>query len=697
MAVENRRGVIILGRSYLFIPVFAALFLILSGPQSHAKTIQLDDSLSKIPVGRSMEYLVDEKGTLMIGDVQNKKLADRWKSSSVDNPGFGFTNDVYWVRFTIDNTAMKTIDFYLDQDYALIDDIKLYVPDGYQFNIVEVGRKKPFVERPYQYRTFIFPLQIKERSSATYYLRYQTSSSMNLVLIIWSPSSFKDMVMLENIMLVLFNGIILIMIVYNMLLFMVIRWIEYFFYSLFFIFYIIFMGTINGTAYQFLWPNHPGWAALSVPVTLCVLFIFITIFCIELVDMRKRRHNSLYRNILFKVSLVTLCINTLLLVLCFIIPYRYSMSISTIMAGVVLFVICIQGVLLIIFEKNRQAILGLIAASPIIIGTLAYVFKTLSILPTNFFTEWAVHIGILFMAVLFSIALADRVNMLRKELAALNLNLEDKVKDRTEKLEKSNKQLISARDALWGEMELAKKIQTVLLPIKPAIPGYELSVYMNPAAEVGGDYYDIINAGGLDWVVIGDVSGHGVPAGLIMMMVQTAINVTIARNPAIQPSDLLTTINKTITKNIGRISDDKYMTITVLAAHQDGRFRFSGLHQDILVFRAGSNAVECFNTDGMWIGLYDDIQGMMTDNTLSLEIGDTLLLYTDGITEAWKSGSVKDKRDPETEMFGNERLISILERMGGFPPDEIKNAIIKELREYTCHDDVTMVLLKRTS
>jgi len=74
------------------------------------------------------------------------------------------------------------------------------------------------------------------------------------------------------------------------------------------------------------------------------------------------------------------------------------------------------------------------------------------------------------MAVLFSIALADRVNMLRKELAALNLRLEDKVRDRTKKLETTNKELISARDALWGEMELAKKIQTVLLPIKPQFP-----------------------------------------------------------------------------------------------------------------------------------------------------------------------------------------------------------------------------------
>jgi serine phosphatase RsbU (regulator of sigma subunit) len=684
-----------MGKNYLLILICGGFFLFLPGTQLYAKTILLHESLSKIPLGRSMEYLVDTEGRFTINDIQGKKYADQWKGSDVDNPGFGFTNTVYWVRFTIKNNTIKTIDFYLEQDYALIDDIKLYIPDGPLFKVMEVGRKKPFFERPYQYRTFIFPLQLKDHSSATYYLRYQSTSSMNLVLIIWSPSLFKDMVMAENIMLVLFNGIIIIMIVYNMLLFVVIRWIEYFFYSLFFIFYVVFMGTINGTAYQFLWPNHPNWALLSVPVLLCLLYIAITIFCLELVDLRTQRNKSRYKNLLFKFNLVSLSLSSILLVLSFFIPYRYSMSISTIMAGVVLFSICIQGIILIIFEKNRQAILGLIAASPIILGTMAYVLKTLSILPTNFFTEWSVHIGILFMAVLFSIVLADRINILRKELAVLNLKLEDKVRDRTKKLEKINDQLVSARDALWGEMELAKKIQTVLLPIKPTIPGYELSVYMDPADEVGGDYYDIINAGGFDWVVIGDVSGHGVPAGLIMMMVQTAINVTLERSPDIQPSELLTMINKTITKNIARLSDDRYMTITVLAAYQDGKFRFSGLHLDILVFRAHQGIVERFDTNGIWIGIYDDIQGMMKDNALSLEIGDTLLLYTDGITEAWKAGSIKDNRDPETDMFGLDRLVSILTRMGNRPPDDIKNAVIKELKGYVCHDDVTMVLLKR--
>ncbi|MCP4610029.1 MAG: response regulator, partial [Planctomycetes bacterium] len=117
------------------------------------------------------------------------------------------------------------------------------------------------------------------------------------------------------------------------------------------------------------------------------------------------------------------------------------------------------------------------------------------------------------------------------QLLDINRNLEQKVQIRTEEINEQKEeisaqrdQIIKARDAIWGEMELAKKIQTVLLPEEPKISGYEIAAHMEPADEVGGDYYDVINFEGKDWLVIGDVSGHGVPSGLVMMMVQTAIH-----------------------------------------------------------------------------------------------------------------------------------------------------------------------------
>jgi len=297
---------------------------------------------------------------------------------------------------------------------------------------------------------------------------------------------------------------------------------------------------------------------------------------------------------------------------------------------------------------------------------------------------------------------SDELVEANEKLTDLNLNLEIKVEDRTgellaanEELHAMNDELVLTRDALWGEMELAKKIQTVLLPDKPAIDGYDIAVHIAPADKVGGDYYDVVNVEGKDWVVIGDVSGHGVPAGLIMMMVQTSIQVVLTQHPDMHPSELLSTVNTTITKNIKKLNEDKYMTITVLACFDDGQFYFSGLHQDILIYRKNKESVDLIQTNGTWLGIMEDISSMVEDDSFVLDIGDTMLLYTDGITEAWIEGSIKDHRDPEFDMYGDKRLKETLEQKGLSSSEEIKNHLLASTAGYVCDDDVTLVVLKR--
>jgi serine phosphatase RsbU (regulator of sigma subunit) len=260
----------------------------------------------------------------------------------------------------------------------------------------------------------------------------------------------------------------------------------------------------------------------------------------------------------------------------------------------------------------------------------------------------------------------------------------------------TNQALVDAHDALWGEMELAKKIQTVLLPEKPSVKGCEISTYMSPAAEVGGDYYDIINAEDTDWIVVGDVSGHGVSSGLVMMMAQASINTLIAQKHDMDPSEILTAVNRTIAKNIKRIDEEKFMSIILLRCSSPGTFLFSGILQDIMIYRKSTGTVELVKTEGMLLGIVYDIDDRILRNrSLSIEIGDVLLLYTDGITEAWRKGSIPGRRDPKKDMFGIERLKDIFCSMGNRSTQEIKVSILKELEGYICNDDVTMVIIKR--
>lgn len=248
--------------------------------------------------------------------------------------------------------------------------------------------------------------------------------------------------------------------------------------------------------------------------------------------------------------------------------------------------------------------------------------------------------------------------------------------------------LSAARDALWGEMELAKRIQTALLPKVDRVPGYRVAARMLPTDEVGGDYYDILQtAAGETWLAIGDVSGHGVASGLIMMMTQTSIFATVDRTIGYLPSRVLELVNSVIKQNISRLSTDRYMSI-LLARLDGGRMTFAGKHQDILIWRKASGTVETVATTGTWLGVVDDLGGKLNDKSVEIAEGDAVMLFTDGITEAM---------DEAGHMFGQERLTAVLERHGELEAEQILLAVLAEVDRFQGRqaDDITLLVLKR--
>jgi serine phosphatase RsbU (regulator of sigma subunit) len=223
------------------------------------------------------------------------------------------------------------------------------------------------------------------------------------------------------------------------------------------------------------------------------------------------------------------------------------------------------------------------------------------------------------------------LNAATQRLAQANETLEQQVRERTEQLRRTVADL-------WSEMDLAKKIQTVLLPKEPRAPGYQIAARMRPAESVGGDYYDVVHAGGKTWVMIGDVSGHGVVAGLIMMMVKTALETVLTTSTdALSPAAVLARANAAVRGSLQQIGEDQYMTLSILELGP-GSVRHAGLQQDIFIYRARSAQVERVETRGAWLGVLDDITGLVEDDRFELEPGDTLLLFTDGLTEQSAEG-----------------------------------------------------------
>ncbi|MES0489350.1 MAG: SpoIIE family protein phosphatase [Leptospirales bacterium] len=246
-------------------------------------------------------------------------------------------------------------------------------------------------------------------------------------------------------------------------------------------------------------------------------------------------------------------------------------------------------------------------------------------------------------------------------------------------------ELQKTKDALWGEMEIAKKIQTALLPADNTVGDFEIAAKMIPADEVGGDYYDIIQSDKDHlWMTVGDVSGHGVESGLIMMMTQTSIASLVQEDSAIMPSDVIADANKIIKENIRRLNVSRYMTICVMKMTKR-EITYAGKHQDIMIHRASSGDVDVYETEGTWIGLTDDIKHGLPDITIKLNKGDTILAFTDGVTEAFRK---------DHEMYGQERLEVAFKKLGTLAPDKIIEALMAEIVEFQDiqYDDITMVV-----
>ncbi|MEZ4227711.1 MAG: SpoIIE family protein phosphatase [Polyangiaceae bacterium] len=250
-----------------------------------------------------------------------------------------------------------------------------------------------------------------------------------------------------------------------------------------------------------------------------------------------------------------------------------------------------------------------------------------------------------------------------------------------------HEELTKALNELWSEMDLAQKIQTVLLPSETNLDDYEVAAIMRPASTVGGDYYDVVRTRSCPWILIGDVSGHGVSAGLIMMMVQTAVRTALVQSDgAVSPSKLLAQVATAVQTNLARIGQNQYMTISALKLN-GSRVEHAGLHQDVVVFRAATGQVETFESKGVWLGVVDRPGDLLEDSSLELAAGDTLLLFSDGLTEARVGG----------ELFGQERMVGLFKELvgSGQSCEAIAQALLDAVGSEELADDQTVVVARR--
>ncbi|MBX2864646.1 MAG: CHASE2 domain-containing protein [Leptolyngbyaceae cyanobacterium MAG.088] len=256
-----------------------------------------------------------------------------------------------------------------------------------------------------------------------------------------------------------------------------------------------------------------------------------------------------------------------------------------------------------------------------------------------------------------------------------------------------NQKLKTENLRIKTELDITRRLQQMILPPEQelqAIEDLDIAGYMDPCDDVGGDYYDVISSpqGNLK-IGIGDVTGHGLESGLIMIMVQTAVR-TLLESKETKPENFLSVLNRSMYYNVQRINSDKTLTLSLLD-YKQGTLCLSGQHEEVLLVRADGSLEQIDTVNlGFPIALEEDIDDFLAHTQIQLNTNDVVVLYTDGITEA---------RNIERELYGLPRLCDVIVNNYQKTAKEIRAAVIKDLTSHIGQqkilDDITLLVLKQ--
>jgi PAS domain S-box-containing protein len=276
---------------------------------------------------------------------------------------------------------------------------------------------------------------------------------------------------------------------------------------------------------------------------------------------------------------------------------------------------------------------------------------------------------------------------IEEEVRQLNKDLENRVAERTEQLKSAmakQQEEAQERERIDQELRVARLIQQTLLPKSvPELEGYQIAAYYQPAREVGGDFYDFLKQPhGRLGLIVGDATGHGMPAALVMATTRGMLRTSAQTSDS--PSEVLQRVNNILYPEIS-----PHMFVTCLAALLDsrtGRLQYANAGHDLPYLRH-TDGVSELRATGMPLGLMPNMS--YEEKEITLEPGESVLFYSDGLVEA---------HDPRREMFGFPRMQGFV---GAHPGGAtLIDSLLAELERFTGEeweqeDDITLLTLQR--
>lgn len=368
----------------------------------------IHQDLQEAPLGTSLRYWIDDAGTHTLEDVN--ALADSaWTNSVTEVPSLGFVIKPTWFSGRIQNLTTQQQSYLLELGYTTLDDVQIHViRNGVVSEFYHTGDLQAFNQRPIYNRNYIVPLELSpgEQVDLMYRLESQGAIQMPLKLRSWSNYNQQEQkfVAAEG----LYFGVLIIMFFYNFFLYISTREISYLYYVLFVGSVGVFQLGLHGFGYQLFWPEHPTYNLYVLPLAIGSCILWCWLFSLSILNIRRDNHPKLYLTASIFIAAVVLCI-----ALTYFVPY----SVSTRWVAAQAFAGAIVGFsqgLFLWFQGNKSARFYVLAWGSMLVSIIVLSMNKFGWVPRNMLTEYAFQLGNVIELTLFSLALADKINVERK-------------------------------------------------------------------------------------------------------------------------------------------------------------------------------------------------------------------------------------------------------------------------------------------
>ena len=410
----------------------------------------IDRSLTSQLISNHISYLEDETNTLTFNDVVNSK---KFVVSEREVVNFQVSGSTYWLKFTIANKDNNRSNF-VKVGQPLLNIIDFYSPNEYgQYQVVNGGIRFAFNQRKYpQSPDFIFDLDLQPGTEKTYFLKIKGEGQLRLPLLVVTQQTLNANLSNLTLWIGMYCGIILVMVFYNIFIFLSIRDKSYLYYVLHTLFVGLTQLSLLGLTYKYFWPGSPWFANYSNFLFTCLVSIIGVQFLIEFMHLKKNAR------LLFRILRVFQLVYVIYLFTS--LAGYYHTTYGAILPTQSLIAVFILIISIYLYKKGfAEAKYYLIGWSSLMFGILVYVAMDYGWLPFNNFTAYSLLFGSAAEVTLLSFALADKINIYKIETAKMqqdalhalvekermvreqNVMLENKVQERTHELRVVNNDL----------------------------------------------------------------------------------------------------------------------------------------------------------------------------------------------------------------------------------------------------------------